>query len=139
MHIGAQRDLVLRLDPALGVGDHLAREALGIILIDHLLDVGRHRSGRQRVLHDRDADRAHVGLLTGSGVLLLVGFVRRKVCADVEHFAVLGGARGADELDILQLAIAILPPAALAVQDVRLCARVECGAACVWCVSGGAR
>eukprot|EP00966_Prymnesium_polylepis_P335702 7391035-Prymnesium_polylepis.1 len=63
VHVRAQHDLLLNLGDALGVGDDLPSEALGILLADHLLDKGRHPAHRRRVLHDRDADRAHVGLL----------------------------------------------------------------------------
>eukprot|EP00966_Prymnesium_polylepis_P207367 4803389-Prymnesium_polylepis.1 len=71
MHVGAQRYLLLGLAYALCVGDDLPRKALGIVLADDLLDVGRHGPLRRRVQHDRDAHRAHVGLLARGGVLLL--------------------------------------------------------------------
>ena len=41
--VRAQRDLLLLRSHALGVGDHLAREALGVVLVDHVLGVGGHR------------------------------------------------------------------------------------------------
>eukprot|EP00966_Prymnesium_polylepis_P072749 1689201-Prymnesium_polylepis.1 len=72
VHVRAQRELLLSLGDALCVGDDLPRKALGIVLADHLLDVGRDLPRRWRVLHDGDAHRAHVGPLTGGGVLLLV-------------------------------------------------------------------
>ena len=75
---------------------------------------------------DGDADGANVGLLARGGVLLLVRLARREVGAGVGHRAVARRLEGADELPILQLAGAIVPPAALAVPDILL--RRACGA-----------
>lgn len=72
VHVGLQHDLVLGRADALVVRDHLAREALGVLFAQDLLGVRRHAARRRRVLHDRDADRADVGLLARRRVLLLV-------------------------------------------------------------------
>ena len=72
------------------------------------------------MLHDGDAHGAHVGLLAGCRVLLLVALARGEVGADVERLGGLEGAMRLDQPLVLQLAVSILPPAQLAVLDVLL-------------------